>query len=185
MTVDYEEGRRRYWAYDAALDAAVAANSYAAPEIGVAFKAEHHMSSWLLDNRKGLLGIPDDGPNLFGEQVGPESAIDQIQRALYAGIHAIRDKQGKVDKSDPTVISMEVAAARFGELRALLNPDPWRPISEATSDMPDNVKYVLAHKDDPEWICLADGPPEDGEWYSDGWLVEPTHFRELKGPGHV
>lgn len=104
---------------------------------------------------------------------------DEGRRLLAAYEDAIAHRHGE----DIKTASADLKAFFHANREALLNPDPWRPISEATSDMPDNVKYILAHKDDPEWICLADGPPEDGRWYSDGWHVEPTHFRELKGPG--
>lgn len=73
---------------------------------------------------------------------------------------------------------------------ALLNPDPWRPIGEA----PKRLCMVWG----PEWsVHIAERV--NGEWTTDGgdylpadqlthWMPlphPPTHFRELKGPGHV
>lgn len=83
---------------------------------------------------------------------------------------------------------------------ALLNPDPWRPIEElpehkrTSRDLLLKVpkkswpgyRLVVGH-----WACDLSGeeqPPYKG-WYCDDGielmrsLPEPTHFRELKGPG--
>lgn len=105
---------------------------------------------------------------------------------------------------------------RFGDLQnlgrfmvthaeALLNPDPWRPISELEAKHKDGRKLDLwvgdyadggfrlpdcrwgteYHGAEPCWLELKPHPDAQHDWEWQPIDFVPTHFRELKGPGHV
>lgn len=106
----------------------------------------------------------------------------------------------------------ELLAWLFNNRHALLNPDPWRPISEAPTDgtkivgrSEDNYDSEIVWFGSCESLGLSDREAEDiGEdsYFFESWWcntvdgavrleseVAPTHwmpiphFRELKGPG--
>lgn len=84
---------------------------------------------------------------------------------------------------------------------ALLNPDPWRPISELPEEWKDGrwIEAVVADNADDGarltpgrvFVIRHDGVTQSG--YNLGWSVYPgyggvsdrtfSHFRNLKGPG--
>lgn len=92
----------------------------------------------------------------------------------------------------------EAAEAKLAE--ALLNPDPWRPIEEAPKDGRRVDLWVKDYADgwfripDCKWsvpwpgadACWLENKPHPDALHDWEWQpidFEPTHFRELKGPG--
>lgn len=132
----------------------------------------------------------EEGRRLLAEKKAAEKAFDTAEAP-----------------SDEQYNELNAAQGAFNNwlrwhAEALLNPDPWRPISEAPKDVLidiwiDNgsgsgVRWAGCHYDQ---ICdqwRQNTPGHSVKWVPAKAVTHfclppdpPTHFRELKGPGHV
>lgn len=137
-------------------------------------------------------------------------AVDYEEgRRLYDVWQAERAKLPMILNEGHDTTARDVAHARFidwveDHAEALLNPDPWRPISELEAKHKDGRKLDLwvgdyadggfrlpdcrwgteYHGAEPCWMELKPHPDARHDWEWQPIDFVPTHFREIKGPGH-
>lgn len=115
----------------------------------------------------------------------------------------LREWPSAVDVANEMRASTALSSWLYVQAEALLNPDPWRPISEREDKHKDGRKLDLWVRDyadggfrvpdckwgtpwsgaAPCWLELKPHPDARHDWEWQPIDFVPTHFREIKGPG--